>query len=480
VTAARGVPLDLSRVPEPVLDAAPEFLELYRVAWELAWDHVVERDGVPRSPCLDEGFDPETVWIWDTCFMVHFAKYAPDLFPGVESLENFYRPMYDGEPTSLRIQHPDNPPLFAWSELEYVRHTGDLQRVRWLLDAGYLQQHFAFFDTVPPGSVYDWSRIPTTVERVERGYRWNGVGSGMDNTPRAPHQAVGGTDGDILWFDAAAQQALAARSIAGLARLVGNDALAVEYLSHHARLTALVEDFWDDDARLYCDRVGSPPHTSTGVRTPAAYWPLLAGCSTTEQADALAGALVDPSCFGGTVPWASVARDDPTFRATGHYWRGGVWVPTAYVSARALADHGHPELAREATTALLQHMSRTYREYTPASIWECYAPVAPAPATAKDDVETARPDFCGWSALAPIAMLVEHVLGFRVDAPAATVHWRTLGPGRHGIRRLRCGAATLTAVRDGDHLLLEADAPLTVVVDGVAHLVGGADRACPT
>lgn len=41
------------------------------------------------------------------------------------------------------------------------------------------------------------------------GYRWSGVASGMDNTPR------GREDYDsILWFDLLAQQALAARRIA--------------------------------------------------------------------------------------------------------------------------------------------------------------------------------------------------------------------------------------------------------------------------
>ncbi len=216
--------LDHAALPSPVLDAEPALLELYRAAWELAYDHVVSRAGVPRSPYMDEGFDPDTIWIWDTCFMAHFCKYAPDLFPGVESFDNFYGPMYGAEPSSLRIHHPDNPPLFAWSEEEYVRHTGDLDRVRWLLrDRRFLQQHFAFMEGTPAGSRFPHSTIPTTAERVAGGYRWEGVTSGMDNTPRAPIQGEHGTSGDILWFDLAAQQALSARSIAALARLIGDD-----------------------------------------------------------------------------------------------------------------------------------------------------------------------------------------------------------------------------------------------------------------
>ncbi len=460
-------PLDRSALPEPVIDEAPELVELHDAAWRLAWDHVVEREGMARSPYMDEGFEPETVWIWDTCFMAHFCVYAPDLFPGVESLENFYRPMYDGVGLSAKIQHPDNPPLLAWSEEEHVRHTGDLDRVRWLLDRGYLQQHFAFFDEVRPGSTFDHSRIPTTLERTERGYRWNGVCSGMDNTPRGAVQGVGGTHGPILWFDAAAQQALAARSIARLARLVGDERLASEYDAHHARLVDLVNDFWDDEDAIYHDRADTAPYDFHRVRTPAAYWPLLAGACDETQASALAAHLTDPDCFGGPVPWPSVARDDPAFRATGHYWRGGVWVPVAYMSARALADAGYAELAATASRALLDHMAATYREHNPATIWEAYAPVAARPSTGKDDGYIVRPDFCGWSALAPISMPIEHVLGFRVDAPARTVTWRRpASEGRVGIRRLRCGPALLSAVAEDGAVEVETTEPLTLVVDG--------------
>jgi len=460
--------LDRSTLPAPVLDGEPDLVELYWTAWQLAWDHVVHRDGVPRSPYMDEGFDPDTIWIWDTCFMAHFCKYAPHLFPGVESFDNFYRPMYDGAPSSLRIHHPDNPPLFAWSEEEYVRHTGDLARIEWLLrERRYLQKHFAFFEYTPPGSRFGHSTIATTIERTPRGYRWDGVCSGMDNTPRAPIAGPHGTSGDILWFDAAAQQALSARSIARLARLIGDDTTAFEFEAHHARLIELVSDFWDAEHGIYYDRLASPPHHFQRVRTPAAYWPLLAGACDAQQAGALAEKLADPSCFGGEVPWPSVARDDPEFRPKGMYWRGGIWVPVAYVSARALADHGYGDLAHTASLSLIRHMARTYTQYEPATIWEAYSPQWPRPSTAKDDEEITRPDFCGWSALAPISMLIEHVLGFRVDALQQTVTWQRRLPGRHGIRDLRCGDVTVTAIADGHLAQVETTGQVSVVIDGV-------------
>ncbi len=159
------------------------------------------------------------------------------------------------------------------------------------------------------------------------------------------------------------------------------------------------------------------------------------------------------------------------------YWRGGVWVPVAYMSARALADHGHEALAHRAALELIRQMARTRAEYSPATIWEAYSPTRPAPATAKDDREIVRPDFCGWSALAPIAMLIEHVLGFRVDATSRTVRYRRHLPGRSGIRDLRCGDTRLTLVADDDGLDVHTDGPLTLsLASGDVDLTPGRHR----
>ena len=46
---------------------------------------------------MDEAFRDDTIWIWGTCFMTLFCKYAPAEFPGVESLNNF---------VEWRLRHP--------------------------------------------------------------------------------------------------------------------------------------------------------------------------------------------------------------------------------------------------------------------------------------------------------------------------------------------------------------------------------------
>ena len=142
-----------SQVPEPVFDERPEYNRLYERTWELAHDHLLDLPGMPQTPYMDEAFCDVRIWIWDSCFMSLFCKYAPNCFPGVETLNNFYLPLYggrrlpqviarnapewtgatNGEPAEIKICIADNPPLFAWAELQNALMTGDREHLRELL-----------------------------------------------------------------------------------------------------------------------------------------------------------------------------------------------------------------------------------------------------------------------------------------------------------------------------------------------------------
>lgn len=449
------------RLPQPILPAEPGLIALYWQAWQLAWNHVVASPGAPQSPYLDEAASPNRIWIWDTCFMALFCRYAPTVFPGIESLQNFYAPLHDGTASPLTIRHWDNPPLFAWIELEHFRHTGDVARVRWLLEEkGYLQKHFAFFDHAA-------DRVPAGTDAVARredlGYRWSGNPSGMDNTPRGK-----GDYDAIYWVDALGQQALSARCIRDLAQAIDRPDIAAEYDQRCRELAELLNrHYWDAADGFYYDIARAAPHGFCRVRTPASYWPLLAGVCDERQAAALHAHAMDPAWFGGAFPWPTVTPDSPYFSPTGHYWRGGVWLPTAYMGIKGLERAGYAESARILATRLLRQMERTARDVSPSTIWECYSPTANEPSTKKDNVHRVRPDFCGWSALGPISLFIENVLGIHtIDARRREVHWHVTRTDRHGIRRLRIGEIVADLEIEGDHLTASTSAPLTLFLNG--------------
>jgi len=66
------------------------------------------------------------------------------------------------------------------------------------------------------------------------------------------------------------------------------------------------------------------------------------------------------------------------------------------------------------------------------SIWEHHAPDGTAEGRG-------RRDFVGWTAITPIAVLFEYVLGFRADAVAGELFWDLRRTDEHGVHRYPFG-----------------------------------------
>ena len=423
-------------MPIPVDDAHPAYGAFYQKAWELAHDHVKEIAGMPQTPYMDEAFCDTQIWIWDTCFMTLFCKYARDVFPGVESLRNFYTVLHGegnlptviptekepawtgavvGEPFSIEVHIADNPPLFVWSEYENALFHGDLAYLRELLyEKRVLQKHFAWLEDLresykPRGvhAVTRWIACPD-------GYKWEGGRSGMDNTPRGKTEEKAlkprPNNPRLLWIDAICQQALSARLLARLFALVGDEEGKAEWERvFEAKKETVNRLYWDEKDGFYYD-IDCNTHDFYKVMTPASFWALTAGIANREQAARMAKWVTDPNTLGGDPPLLSLSRNDPDFSPNGNYWRGGLWLPTAYAALRGLSEYGFYDVAREAGEKILAHMEATYREFSPHTVWECYSPTRHAPALNEHNDTLVRPDFCGWSALGPISIWREFLI----------------------------------------------------------------------
>ncbi len=497
-------------VPAPVCDAHPEWTAFYYRAWELAYTHIKDLPGMPQTPYMDEAFCATQLWIWDSCFMSLFCKYAGDVFPGVETLDNFYGVLYEGRhlptvmppkeepawtgavwgvPHEMQIHIADNPPLFAWAEYEDLLLRGDVERIRTLLhERRVLQKHYAWIEGLRAPVTPRGVCAPTCLmaEEDESGYRWEGGCSGMDNTPRGrtgEHADRPRPNApDMLWIDAICQQALAARMLARLYEAIGEEEEAAPWRARYEKKKETVNAlYWDDRDGFYYD-IDRHSHAPYRVMSIASYWTLTAGIATPERAAILARHLEDPATFGGVVPFPSVARSDNDYMPSGRYWRGGVWLPTAYATLRGLSNYGMHALAHRTATSLLDHMYRTYQEYEPHTIWECYHPEKPEAGTIVEGEAPARPDFCGWSALGPISIYLENVLGFHtIDALKNRIEWEKPDdlPGQIGIRGLRFGKIRTDIVADAHTCHVQASAPYTLVVCGRTYAVTAGENTFP-
>lgn len=475
---------DRALIPQPVFDAEPGYVELYWKAWEQAYAHVKWQKGLVQPLYMDEGLWDDTIWIWDSEFMVMFCKYAPKLFPGIQTLDNFYYTMLEDSGSSLRIQHPDNPPFFAWVENDYYKITGDRDHIReLLLDKKFPQRYWDLFPTFSPERKLQFDHYPIALKYKGIGYEWSGISSGMDNTPRT--RAGKG----MLWVDAISQQALSALYISRLAKVAGDGATARDFEKKWKKLRGIVNKYyWDDSDGCYYDIVPAPSGETasvanvqaspsawrtTGILTPASFWPMLAEIPSKAQARRMTEFALRPDKLGGEVPWVTVSRDDPDFDANdGWYWRGSMWLPTAYMGIKALEKYGFQEAADTTAEKVLSWMLRTYCDYEPHTIWECYSPTAPTPSS--NHGKRVRPDFCGWSALGPISLFIENVLGFHdIDASSRTVHWDISHNCRLGLNNLTFGDTTTDLLYDpaASTVTIRSNKPYCLILNGKSHRI---------
>jgi len=474
--------VDLRRVPQPILGAHPEWADLHHFAWRLAAHHI--RDSRGRRH-MDAAWDPSRnyQWVWDTCFMTLYCRYAADQYPGIESLDNFYElQREDGyismtydlntgtEPWPERI----NPPLFAWVEWEYYRATGDASRFPRVVP--HIERLMDWIDAnrrnAPHLRLGESRELPFGEESREfyRLYYFKDCGSsGMDDSPRTPRVAEAGQFFD--WIDLSSQMALSFRMLARMHSVLGDEQKAAHWRERAGQVAALINsELWCERTRFYHDR--TIPRNFVAHKTAAGFWPVLAGICAPQRLDALVEHLRDEREFNRPTPVPTLSADDPNYSPEGTYWVGGVWAPTNYMITRGLMLAGRGDVAHDIAMRYLAALGRTRAAVEPHTLWECYSPEADLPGLAAYTGARVKPDFVGWTGLGPIAMLIENVIGLDVNAPEGRVHWAIRLTEEHGIRRLPVGVgakadlhcAARTSAEEPAQVTVRSDAALTVHV----------------
>jgi hypothetical protein len=441
-----------AQLPEPILPTSLAHLgPLYDAAWEMLWDRVRTprpESGLP-GPYISTGPGfPHHQFVWDTALTTVAARYGHAHLPVAASLDLLYSRLFDGgylhrehdtRDGSPALYEPDfspNPPLLSVAEWNLAAITGDIHRL----------------SAVYPAlcEIHTWLRVN---RRLPDGTYWTtGLANGLDNSP-----SLG--DG---YPDLTAQMAHDAETLARIADVLGKAEDKQAWLTELREIgEALNRYLWNEEQGIYATSLGDGGHNPTKVVT--AFWPLWAGIVPPERAERLARHLRDPSSFGRHCPLPSLAADSPAFVPGGDYWRGSVWAPTSYAALSGFARAGYRDPARAATQRFLQVLYDVWSDT--GKLWENYSSEAPSRRGS-----TSQPDYC-WTALGPIALLLEILLGFEVDAVSGTVRWHIppspRGEGSIGVRRLPVGSARVSAVRNPDgSLTLDTDAEIFIELIG--------------
>jgi hypothetical protein len=456
-----------SRLPEPIFDSRPDYIECYWRTWEIAYSntHVPAPESGFVSNFVDAAFN-DKIFLWDTAFITMFCNLAHPYIPGIRSLDNFYcKQLDDGEiareyvtKTGVEFykwvnaerkplhsffhnhykhrglsqfndldfevmfkpdlgRNVENPPYFrldnlnhpilSWAELESFKHTGDRNRLELV-----------------------WEPLVRYYEAL-RYHLYNHYGlfvtdwASMDNSPRNKYLGSG--------VDISCEMVLVARNLIEIAGILMDkkmeEGAKAEVQRLSGQIASLEQDartvtdsinklMWDPETGFYYDVTNDGQRAP--VKTIAAYWALLAGVADESQAAKLVEWLNDPNTFNRKHRVPVCAADEPGYDPQGGYWRGSVWAPTNTMVIRGLEKYGYHDLAREIALNHLDNVVKVFKDT--GTIWENYPP------DTIDSGNADKKDFVGWSGIAPTLYLLEHAIGLKGDAAGNELTWR-LQPG---------------------------------------------------
>jgi hypothetical protein len=464
------------RLPVPVLERDPGWVDMYHKTWELAFAHI--KAPAPGAPFVsnyyDEAFD-HRIYQWDIIFMTMFGKYAHHIFPGIQSLDNFYCRQRPSGAISRMIDERNgkdffddendanfiNPPLFSWAEVENFKVTGDKARFAAVLPV--LEKYHDF--------VHDKRNGEDTPHKL---YWSNGQSSGMDNTPRDEGRPRSHWSSDHQgWVDASAQMVIQCDNMATICDELG---LAGKATAYRERARVIADSInawaWDEADGIYYDV--HVDGSRMKWKTIAAFWPMLAGVTSPRQDAALIAHLKDTGEFWRDMVFPTLAASHDNYQQHGGYWLGAVWAPTNYAVIKGLERVGTDAFAHEASERYMEGLYQVYRQT--GTLWENYAPEK-IDGQFKQGVNDRTPpadcrlDFVGWTGLGPISLLVENVLGFRVDGARRTLTYDLRRVDRHGIEKLRMADVTTTVITENREanpkkarVTVTADKPYTLII----------------
>jgi hypothetical protein len=330
----------------------------------------------------------------------------------------------DGRPLWSK-DHPVsiNPPLLAFAEIEIYKVGKDKNRLKEVYPI--LKKNFYFH--------------VNTYMMDDHLFYGDTLGMGMDNIPRAPrdweptegngmtHHELGemldrmDASGETklntfiteyvktkqgLWnkqarlVDFSSQMAMFSLQLKEIANIIDLPDEIKQYEDFHSKVkNALNEKCWNEEDSFYYDLGFDKQIVRRHI---GMYWTLLGKVVPEEKLDGFLSHLKNPKEFYRQTPLPALSASDPDYVGWGDYWLGGVWAPTVYMVLKGLSEYGKEDLAKHLAKIVYKNVSIVYE--ATGTFWENYAPDLIAYGM------PAKKDFCGWTALIPIAVYKEYIV----------------------------------------------------------------------
>jgi len=411
---------------------APDHQAVANINGDPAWGMTTARY-TPGNPLLTWGPWGSSV-LWDNSAMMLFARYGDQAYPFIKQYDNAYARQHENGFICMEVDSNNHevypwypvvvPPLLSMAEWKYYLVSGDLSRLKRVF--------------LPIVKNYEWWM--TYMRRPDGSY-WK---QGLTEQERLTNR-----DDGVMNYAVGANsfQAVEALYLAKIAGAIGRPDMEQFFAIQHQSIGDLVNArYWDGTHRLYNDRC-DPKHPVLafsnsedtgkfvtellpgGLYKPIRiFWPLFAQVVPKDRQGPLVQELMNPASFNRPDGIPNLSADSAGYEQT-NASIGGAWPIEQFPIHEGLKAIGRSDLARELAEKYFNGFVTAFsKEQT---IRESILADTPQFSGAQD--------FVGWGGVAPIADLIEYVLGFDINVPGNTITWHIERTERHGIENLRFG-----------------------------------------
>jgi len=305
-------------------------------------------------------------WIWDTMFVVDLLSILPDQQQVIRDIfQNYWdfqdrwnkdAPEYARDMITVAIKTAPQEvrqfsqiPILAWGVERVYQRNGDQELLKQCLDR--LERFHDWYwrerDLLDNGLItlgaYTGNLQHAKWETFD--YECNMDGMAMTVHPRRKGLNEGAWYADLCVPGNTAYLILGERSLARLAEIAGDKAMAARRTRHVEKSVKGMRDhMWDESAGAFLS-VKRDTLEKIPVATIGSWIPLAAGVPTQAMARRMADVLASPA-WQTPLPVPTVDRTDKRWKSSA-FWRGDVWPPTNYQIASGLAAYGHKDLAAD-------------------------------------------------------------------------------------------------------------------------------------
>jgi len=445
-------------LPVPFWKGNDDAINMYWKAWEIAFKNI-------KNPSDESGFITSyidtayngNIFMWDSNFITLFARYGSRAYPFQNTLDNFYAKQHPdgficreiwgttGEDCFHRYDPVSTGPnVIPWSEMEYFKHFGDLDRIH------------KIFPVLC--AYYQWLKLNRTWQ--DGAYWSSGWGTGMDNMPRVPkgYNPIF-SHGHMTWLDTCLQELYVGKILVDFGFYTERWQEIEDIEDETKSLKKLIkEKLWDSKSNFFYDRYADGSLSS--LKDIGAYWALWSDLLTKEELDAFVNQLFDKETFYRKHPIPSIPANHEKYQADGRYWQGGVWAPTNYMVIKGLQNNGFYKQSFDLAIKHHEQVKEVFKKTN--TFWEYYAPETTDPGL------LARPDFIGWTGLVPISILFECIFGINTNFVKKTIDWHVNLTQEHGIDRYPIGTTDMLSFKCFDRTSTKQHP--SIVIDSTLEL----------